>query len=134
MDQILTFILSHCSFLYNEYSFRFMDSKISDSFGGDAYLDLGSETIIMRLTRDRGQLFLEFRSAYEKKQNWYSIDLIRKLITGEKEYHSIMDEENAKFLENNFTEVVDYFSHANLSETLKKLEKLKLKRSKDLFG
>ncbi len=135
MDEILKFILSYCSFLYQKYKFKFIDSEVSDSFG-NAFLTLTSETISIRFIRERGQLVLDFQSNLLKKNyaSWYSFEIVRQFITNEKEYYSIMNEDNAKFLENNFEKIKDIFSVSKVAETVKEFKKLEKKRAKKLFG
>lgn len=137
MDEILKFLLTRYSFLYNKYKFKFIDSEVSESFG-NAYLTLTSGGINICFVRDKGQIFLEFQSKFVKNPkspySWYSIDLIKQLITHETECSSLMDENNAKFLENNIETIFKLFSTSRLKETLKELNKLAKIRSEKLFG
>ncbi len=133
MDEILEYLISYCSFLYERNRFRFVDSMVSDAFGGDSLLVLASEELQLRFVRDRGQLFLDFRTARQKgDKGWYSIDLVRQLITGEREYHSLMNEENARFLKENLDTIEQLFSERNIKDTLSSLKELRRKRSKRL--
>ncbi len=133
MDEILEYLISYCSFLYDRNRFRFVDSMVSDAFGGDSLLVLASEKLQLRFVRDRGQLFLDFRPAQQKSdKGWYSIDLVRQLITGESDYHSLMDEENAGFLKENLETIEQLFSERNVEDTLSRLKELRRKRSKRL--
>ncbi len=135
MDEILKYLVSHCSFLYERNRYRFVDSYVSDAFGGDSFLVLASETMQIRFVRDRGQLFLDYRSAQQEgNESWYSIDVVRQLMTGKNECHSLMNEENAHFLKANLDEIERLFSEANLKETLRRLKKLEKEISKNLFG
>jgi hypothetical protein len=132
MDDILKFILAYCSFLYKDWGFKFIDSEVSKSFGGDSFLVLAINGLQVRFVRDRGQLFFDFKP--DNTKVWYSIDLMRELINEEGEFHSLMDEENAIFLRDNFKKILNLFSSENLSETEKRLDELKVIRSKKLFG
>lgn len=132
MNEILKYILAYCSYLYNDYGFIFTDSEVASSFGGDALLIMESDTLKMRFISDRSQLFLDV-SAVSKNSEWYSIDLIRQMITGETDYFSLLDENNAKFLRNNIDKIIECFDKNNINNTTKELKKLKLIRNKKLF-
>jgi hypothetical protein len=136
MKVILTFILNHCLFLFENYGFRFVDSLYSDSFGGDAYVTLESEYIKMRFVYDRAQLTLEFASRKKQKASWcwYSIDLISQFITGKIESSSLLDVRYARFLLENMGKIVDAFSDENIDRTLDELDKFARARAKRLFG
>jgi len=136
MKEILEFLMKHCSFLYEKYGFRFTDSAISESFD-NAALTLSIRELTIRFLREKGKLYLDFQSnLYGKKnaQSWYSMDIVRQLITGEKDYHSIMDAENASFLMNNIGVIIELFSQKNVKETIAKIKKLEGIRAKVLFG
>jgi hypothetical protein len=92
MDEILEFLLRHCSFLYKDLGFRFVDSQCSKSFGGDAFLILASDKVRFRFVRDRGQLFADFQEPTSgAKAEWFSIDIVRKHLTGESDYKAEMN-------------------------------------------
>jgi len=134
MKVILTFIINHCLFLFESYGFRFIDSLYSKSFGGDAYVTLESENMQIRFIYDRAQLLLDFSSNKGKKPVWYSVDLISQLITGKIESSSLLDSHYAKFLKENFDEIIQLFSEKNVDSTIQELKKLAKERAKRLFG
>lgn len=135
MDAILNFILTHLSFLYKEFKFVFVDSLVSDSFGGDAYLVLSSENLKLRFVSDRDQLFLEFQSKIaEGKNSWHSIDVIKQLTTNEICDNAILDENHARFLKAKFPEIYRLFFSENAKETIIKLKKLEKERAKRMFA
>jgi hypothetical protein len=135
MNEILYFIIKNCSFLYEQYEFRFIDSAIS-KFSGYAAIILGSSDLNIRFSVERGQMISEFQSNYEKKDiySWYSIDVVRQLITGEKECIALMDEKNTNFLKNNISNILEIFSKQNVKNTILKLKQLERIRSKTLGG
>lgn len=138
MDEILTFLVCHCSFLYKDYGFRFVDSEVTKHFGGDAYVIMASGDLRLSFISDRGQLFLDFQCVAPLKKgqvdkSWYSIDLVRQLITAEEGYRSILDEENAKFLRTHFPAIQELFNSKNFAKVRDRLLELKRVRSKTLF-
>lgn len=134
MDEILQFLLAHASFLYKKFGFRFVDSRVSSSFG-DAWLILANETLRFRLVRDRGQLFADFQPSTPGAQaEWFSIDIVRKHLSDENEYFPALDPNNAEFLRSRMNEIQDLFGADALSGTQKALHALEAKRAKHLLG
>lgn len=135
MNEILKFLMRYCSFLYEIKGFKFINSATSESFG-NASLTLGSTFLNIRFIRDRGQLFTDFQSnLYGKKnaQSWYSIDIVRQLISNEKKYYALMDSKNATFLRNHIDIIIDLFSRSKVKDTILKLKRLETIRAKTLF-
>lgn len=88
-------------------------------------LVLSNDIVKLKFVYDRGQLFLDFNSCYDKnKNNWYSFDLIRQLVTGEEGYYSIMDNKNGKFLQRNIDQIMGMFAKPEIEYTLTKLKSL----------
>lgn len=121
-----------CSYLREEHGFQIIESLWSESFGGDALVVLATEGLQVRFVRDRGQLFFDLRP--DESDKWYSVDLVRALISGRKAFHAIMDEENAGFVRDHFQEIMQLFSPERVNDTTEELEELKRSRSRQLFG
>lgn len=137
MDKIIELLLHSASFLYNEYSCRFVDSQVSKSFGGDAVLVLATEKLRLRLISDRSQLFCDFTdtsSDLGAKCKWFSIGVVRKYLTCETEFFDELDVGNISFLQREFHNIEDMFYKSSLLETQKELHKLEVERAKRLFG
>jgi len=133
MNELLGYIVKYCSDLFEKYRFKFVDSDTSDSFG-DAYVTLASDSIFIRFVRDRGQMRLDIQSKYQKRyRGWHSLDVVRQLITNEKEYHSILDAKNGIFLQKNLEKIVNLFSENNAQHTLTELSKLEKIRTKTMY-
>lgn len=133
MDEILNFIMKYCRDLYMKYGFRFVDSEVSNSFN-NALIILENEYLKLQFTRDRSQLFLWVHSSFDKKENnWYTFDLIRQLITGEKEYYSLLDDKNGQFIQKNVDRILALFKQDVVEDTLIKLGRLEKIRTKQLF-
>lgn len=134
MDEILRFLLQHGSFLYKEFGFRFVDSQVSNAFGGDAFLILAKDTVRLRLVRDRGQLFADFQETPSNGKEWFSIDIVRKYIAKEHEYFSELDSNNAKFLRERLPDIEAAFRPATFDKIRREFQKLEKERAKSLFG
>ena len=136
MDEILEFLLKHASFLYRDHKFRFADSAISDSFG-DAVLVMESPDFNLRFCRDRGRLHLEFQSnalPRDDADSWYSIELVRYVITKEDQFRGILDQDNAMFLQAHYNDIRNMFSEKQIYETVDKLKHAKHIRAKHIFA
>lgn len=132
MNELLTYVVAHLSFLYNEYGARFVDSK---AHGADAMLILEAEGLRIRLVRDRGQIFFDVQSDETRSElRWYSFDLIRHLLTGKIVDDSVMDDVKPQLIRDRFPEIVDAFSPNRRRETEKTLEEYKRARAKRMFG
>lgn len=133
MEDILRYLMKNCSFLYSPNQFRFVDSGSSESFG-NAFLVLEHDDLRLQFVKDRGQIFLDFQPKSKKnKSNWFSIDIVKQLITGKIEPSAEMDSEKAEFLKTNLDKIEKLFSTANMENTIKKLRQLERERAKRLF-
>lgn len=133
MDEILDFLREHGAFLCGE-GYEIEDSLVADSFG-DAYVVLQSDRLRLRLVRDRGQLFLDFQGLErEREADWFSIDIVRRWLTGVAQVSAELDEGSAVFLEERLADIESQFSGAHLSLTEKALRTLEGQRAKEVFG
>lgn len=134
MNEILRFLITYCSDLYNKHGFRFEDSEISSSFD-NAYLKLGSETLEIVVILDRSQLFMDFRSRCEgSSQRAYSIDLVHQLLLGHDGGYSVLDEECGRFLQNNIGAILDRFRCSEACSTIRLLDDLRAERGRRRFA
>ena len=133
MDEILNFIFQYCCGFIKKYGFKVTTACISESFG-DAAIVVENDNLKLVFIRDRGQLFLDFHSKFDKKKkNPYSIDLVRQLVTGEETRYSLLDDNNGVFLEGKFDEIVHLFEKDNASRTISELTILERKRMKEMW-
>ena len=135
MTRILAFIASHMGFLWIGARFKIVGSEVSTSNGGDALLLVESNRLRLRFVCDRTQLLLDLQPSRTSAPNeWFSVDLIRRLFLGAPELSAILDESYAEFLHEHLDEIEQKFSDENWTETQSQLRGLKLKRAKELFG
>ncbi|GEA82079.1 hypothetical protein CUD01_25230 [Cellulomonas uda] len=134
MHQILAFIVSRMAFLWESAKFKIVDSEVSVSNGGDALLVVESKVLRMRFVRDRGQLLLDLQPVSASGVEWYSIDLIRRLLTGVPETSSLLDESYSDFLCDHMSEIEGRFVPGAWSESRASLERLKELRFRQMFG
>jgi hypothetical protein len=135
VHEILKFLVDHCSFLWTDGRYRIVDSDVSTSFGGDAFLIVTSDALRLRFVRDRGQLFLDVQDVGSAgRDDWYSLDLLWRLIKGERRNSAVLDEEYARFLRESLPSVESHFVSEHLPETTRTLHELKRARARELFG
>jgi hypothetical protein len=132
MNELLTYLVSHFSFLYNDYGARFVDSQVR---GPHASLVLEAGELRIRLVRDRSQLFIDFQSRENRSENdWTSFDIIRQFLTGEVADSAVMDDAKAEFIRDQFSAILDAFSSPKRKETDEKLHEYEHARAVRLFG
>lgn len=132
MSELLTYLVTRLSFLYNEYGARFVDSHVR---GPHASITLEAGELRLRLVRDRSQIFVDFQSTENPSEDdWFSFDMIRQLLTGEVIDSAEMDDEKAKFVNDHFEAIVEAFQSAKRKETEEKLHKYEHARAERLFG
>lgn len=134
MKAILIYIATYMSSIFKTYGVRFVNSEAMHSFN-DSYVDLAAEHFNIRIVNDRGQLFMDVQSKSDCKgdESWYSLDLVRSLLSGEILASAVLDEEYGKFLEDRFEDICKLFSDEKSGETITNLKKLRKERAKRMF-
>ncbi len=100
----------------------------------NASLTIAKGSLFWRVVRDRSQVFLECRWLEGRPDRWYTIDLLRTLISEERVDSAVLDDANASWLSNHFRDVESRFEPERVRETLDSLRALKTERAKRLFG
>jgi hypothetical protein len=130
MAEILLYLARNCTFLFRPGWLRFVDSRVDESFGGDAYVVLESTTLRLRFTRDRGQLLLSFQAIEGRASEWFSPGLLRSLLMGDRGGSEVLNEEWAAFLGTS----LDELERRQREATLQGLHQAAKSRAKELFG
>ncbi len=132
---ILAFIAAHMGFLWDGARYRITGSEVTTSNGGDALLLVESEELRLRFVRDRGQLFLDLQPSFLSPDGeWFSVDLVRRLKTGQREETAELDQGYASFVQEHLVEIEQQFGSEEWPATSSSLKKLKARRAKELFG
>ena len=106
----LSMLKKKISFLFSPFQFRIIKSLSSESFG-NALLILEHEDLSIQIVKDRDQIFLDFQPSSKKgKLNWFSIDIVKQMITGNIESSAEMNPQNIEFLKNNLAKIEQLFS------------------------
>ena len=133
MEEFIQYVKKHFSYLFSPYSFRIIESQSSESFG-NALIILEYEDLLLKIVKDRDQIFLDFQPASKKgKLNWFSIDIVKQMITGKIEPSAEMNPKNTEFLKNNLDKITQIFSKESTPNTIQELKKLERERAKRLF-
>jgi hypothetical protein len=122
MDELLRFLVDHCSFLYKEFGFRLIDSKHYPDSAGSGYIDLKSGDLRIQLVRDRTQIFLDFFPLEGRRG--YSLGLIWHYLVKKRLQSAEMNAELATFVYNNFPTISAMFSPERVAKTVAELEEL----------
>jgi hypothetical protein len=133
MGEFTQYVKKKISFLFSPFQFRIIESQSSVSFG-NAEVILKHEDLLLKIVKDRDQIFLDFQPSSKKgKLNWFSIDIVKQMITGKIEPSAEMNPRNIEFLKNNLAKIKQLFLKENTPDNIKELKKLERKRAKRLF-
>jgi hypothetical protein len=137
MNEILEYLLRYCSFLWRR-GYRLIDSWYSAEHFGDAMVAISSDSLHMKFTRERdAELYLDLQppgSDPGKSKEWYSIDLVRRMLTGVRPASTSLDAGYAEFIRDNIGEIETRFSESAWPDTRKRLVELQRIRSKEMWG
>jgi len=131
MDE-MKYVNKYFSALFEKYGFQ-----ISSTYNPGDSLTVESRDVNIRFSDERGQMLVEFQSNHFGKKDeysWYSIDIMRELITGETKCNGFMDKSNLTFMQKNIEKILGQFSESNAKNTILKLRKLEKIRARDLMG
>lgn len=135
MDQISSFITNYMPFLLNTDRYKVIEATETAVNGGDSVVVFASDGIQLRFITDRDQLFLDLRPpTSQNDKDWYSIDLVCRLLTGERLGTSILNPDYAEFVRTHLADIERKFAPAEWSQTEKDLKAVQRKRSKEMFG
>jgi hypothetical protein len=137
MNEILEYLLRYCSFLWGR-GYRLTDSRYSAENFGDALVVVSSDPLRMMFTRERdAEVYLHLYppgSDPGKSKEWYSIDLVRRMLTGVRPASTSLDAGYAEFVRDNIGEIETRFSESAWPDTRKRLVELQRIRSKEMWG
>lgn len=133
MVAILLFLATKCAFLFTPNGYRFVDSQVGTSFGGDAYVILESNVVRLIFAWDRSQLLLEFQPVGGKARERFSLDLLKGVLTGVRGGSSLLDDDSAEFLGEHLAQLEACFADPERrEETLTGLRQQARQRMKQL--
>jgi len=135
MRNILKILATDGAFLYEEHHCRIVDSEYIATFGGTGSVTLRNDVVEVKFWLDRDRLFMDLRAIDRKSpESWFSIDILKQLITGEISDKAEMDQENVDFLRAKFAELQTRFASPNVPSTEEACTKMEDQRARRLFG
>ena len=135
MEELQRILKEWLNFFFIGGRYHVVNTQAGPSFN-DALIDFRSEVVSWRLANDRGQILLSFslgKDSFDETDS-YSLDLLFRLVEGQRLESAILTKEKAKWLEENIEKIEQRFSQVSLSQTLKDLKKLRTLRAKEMFG
>jgi hypothetical protein len=130
MKNLLEFLVNFCLPLFERYQVKFKDSGTGRHSACGAWVLLDSRHVQIYISNERNEITFEMRSTYDSnKKNWFSFDLVMKLI-GQDIRTGVMDENNAKLLIKNIDKIMSRFEEHVAKDTIEKMTKLKANRVK----
>ena len=130
MIQLLTFLIKFCPELLSNSAFRFLNSGTGENAEQGSFILLQSDDVQIYISNEKEQITWQIRSLHDpKSKNWFSFDLIAKLLNFEV-CTGLMDAVNSDILSKNLNEIINQFEKNNISKTLVKLNKLIADRTK----
>lgn len=134
-SELLIFVATKFAFLFYPYGYRIVGSQVTESFGGDCLVRLESKSVRIEITRDRGQMLLEFQPMKGKRGDSFSLGMLRGLLTGDPGGSEVLNDDWVAFLAKNIAELEARFSDpVARKETVAGLKKQERLRAKEMFG
>lgn len=141
MHQILAFLVMHMPYLWDGARFRITDSMATTHNAGDSLLVVASDSLVLRFVSDRAQLLLDLRPRAElaerpsgrERGDWWSVDLVRRLLTGERQVTVLLGEDHAVFLREHLDEIEAAFGSERWDETRRGLVAVRQQRSDEMW-
>ena len=135
MKKILNFLATDGAFVFEEHDCRLVDSEYIPAFGGTGSITLRNEFIALRFCLDRDRLTMEVKAANDvSPYSWFSLDIIRQVLTGEIVPTTTLTSDNVVFIRSNFLKIQDLFKQGCRFDTEKRCREFEAQRSKRLFG
>ncbi|GGF44885.1 hypothetical protein GCM10011519_18400 [Marmoricola endophyticus] len=133
VNRIDAFVVEHMSYLWDG-GFQLVRSEVTDHNGGDGALVVEGGDLRIRIVQDRSQLLLDLQRRADGGDEWFPIDLVRRLYTGERERSAVLDDGYAALLGEVLPDLQRRFAADRWPQTRERLKILKRLRSTEMFG
>lgn len=133
VQQLLRLLADKLIFFFAENRYRLADSSVGKSYE-DSVVEWRGKKLSWRLVSDRSQIFLDCAPPSSNAKQWFSIDLLIRLIEGRVVDTAELSDEYVEWLREHLDEVEARFEKGRLDETLGELKRLKKMRSREMFG
>ena len=134
MAELLRFIASHLMFLFDSDRYRVIDSR-SRGTSGDGFVVLESDSIRLRLVRDRSQMHLEIQPNPPDGEDWFGIGVARRWLLSERPGFDYLDESSVTFLRDHLGQLEsELIGEGSRKRTLDRLRSERSARADEMFG
>jgi len=134
MNSLNEYVVLNFHVLLHKFCYILNEELNSNSKSGNAYMIFSNNNIKLRFILDRDQIFLDLLGLHDKKNNWFSIGLIRNEILNEGDFHDLINEENISLLNDKYELIERMFKKSKIENTIKSLKIQEKLRAKKLFG
>jgi hypothetical protein len=127
---LLEFLVRWMGFLWDG------DFHLVSSVGGahsDAYVVAQSNGLRLRISRDRGQLFLDYAPRHAPDE-WFDGQLVEAMLTGRLPDKGLLGPDHARFLQESLPRIVTSFAETEWPSTKEKLARLGRLRADGNYG
>lgn len=122
MTQLLKFIITFLSALFDEYGFFIKESKNSGNRFTGASVLISSDEVEIFLAIEREEITAYFRSLFDKrKNNWYSLDTVLSFL-GYANASGVIDKRNSNLIRDELSRIINRFSKSEFEKTLVMLD------------
>lgn len=130
MMQLLKFIITFLSALFDDYGFLIKESKNTGSRFSGASILMASDEMEIFLAIERDEITAYFRSRFDKrKNNWYSTEVVLALL-GHRDCLGVLDDRNSSLVKKELPGIIKRFQKPEAEKTLKFLDNIEKERSK----
>ena len=128
MTQLLKFIVTFLSALFDDYGFWIKESKNTGNRFSGASILMASDDVEIFLSIERDEITAYFRSICDKrKNNWYSTEVVLALL-GHGDCLGVLDDRNSSLVEKELPNIIKRFQKSEVEETVKLLDKIEKER------
>lgn len=133
MSELQEILSGWLGYFFSDGRYRLVEIDPDGTSGYD-FIAWASDILIWRLSSHRFQVLLEYRPVTGKDDDWYTTDLLVRLIFGKRVSSSTLTKEVTEWIEQNLVDIESRFSEERLSATMRELQELERIRGKELFG
>ena len=134
MTELLRFMVSYLTFLFETGKYRIVDSR-SGRPAGDALVVLESPTVRLRLVLDRSQIYLDIQPNPPGPGGWYGIGVARRWKAGDRPGLDDLDESCVAFLRRELDGIeAEWSTEQGRQAGLDRLNEEREVRADELFG
>lgn len=134
MDELLRFMASNLMFLFESGRYRIVDSRARGT-SEDALVVLESESLRLRLVRDRAEMHLDLQPNPPIDDEWIGMGVARRWLIDDRPGFDHLDELAVAFLREHLEDIESRFATgAERETTFDKLLSVREERADELFG